>query len=152
MEPRRWFPAWQVVISDVIGSPVTTSDDNANACGEILMRRARAGGKSLVSEPLHQTWVRVMPRRPPPGRIRHFTPRQQEILDLAVRGLTDKEIAADLRIAVSTVRTYLERLYRQNGLRNKTEAVAAWQHYREAVTRKPQSAEQAGSGDPDHAV
>jgi DNA-binding NarL/FixJ family response regulator len=67
-----------------------------------------------------------------PRRIRHVTPRQREILNLALRGLTDKEIAADLEIAVSTVRTYLERFYRENGLRNKIEAVAAWQHYREA--------------------
>jgi DNA-binding CsgD family transcriptional regulator len=50
--------------------------------------------------------------------------------------LTDKEIAADLGIAVSTVRTYLERFYRENGLRNKTEAVAAWQHHREAGGRQ----------------
>src|SRR5579872_1315683 len=68
-----------------------------------------------------------------PKRIRHVTPRQAEILDLALRGLTDKEIAARLQIAVSTVRTYLERFYRENGLRNKTEAVAAWQHHRESL-------------------
>jgi DNA-binding CsgD family transcriptional regulator len=46
-----------------------------------------------------------------------------------------KEIASDLGIAVSTVRTHLERFYRENGLRNKSEAVAAWQHYRD--TKQP---------------
>ena len=46
--------------------------------------------------------------------------------------MTDKEIAVDLGVAVSTVRTHLERFYRENGLRNKTEAVAAWQHYRDS--------------------
>lgn len=76
-----------------------------------------------------------MSSRRSPRRVHHVTPRQRQILDLALRGLTDKEIGADLGIAVSTVRTYLERFYRENGLRNKTEAVAAWQHYREASQR-----------------
>lgn len=72
---------------------------------------------------------------PPSDRELHVTPRQQQILDLAVRGRTDKEIASDLGVAVSTVRTHLERLYRENGLRNKSEAVAAWQHYRDTERR-----------------
>lgn len=75
-----------------------------------------------------------MSGRPPPDEL-HVTPRQRQILDLAVRGLTDKEIAVDLGVAVSTIRTHLERFYRQNGLRNKSEAVAAWQHYRDTDPR-----------------
>lgn len=67
---------------------------------------------------------------PPSGRNLHVTPRQGQILDLALRGMTDKEIAADLGVAVSTIRTHLERFYRENGLRNKSEAVAVWQHQR----------------------
>ena len=76
-----------------------------------------------------------MPRWSPIGGELHATPRQREILDLAVRGLTDKEIAARLRVAVSTVRTHLERFYRENGVRNKSEAVAVWQHYRDPEGR-----------------
>jgi len=71
-------------------------------------------------------------RRPIPGGELHVTPRQRQILDLAVRGLTDKEIAAELGVAVSTIRTHLERFYRENGLRSKTGAVAAWQRYLDA--------------------
>lgn len=72
-----------------------------------------------------------MSGRPPSGRELHVTPRQRQILDLALRGRTDKEIAAGLGVAVSTIRSHLERFYRDNGLRNKSEAVAAWQHYRD---------------------
>jgi DNA-binding CsgD family transcriptional regulator len=82
-----------------------------------------------------------MSGRPRSGRELHVTPRQGQILDLAVRGLTDKEIASDLGIAVSTVRTHLERFYRENGLRNKSEAVAAWQHHRD-TTRRANDSEQ----------
>jgi DNA-binding CsgD family transcriptional regulator len=67
-----------------------------------------------------------------------FTPRQREILDLAVRGLTDKEVAAGLGVAISTIRTHLERFYRENGLRNKSEAVAAWQHFLDTERRDKQ--------------
>lgn len=76
-----------------------------------------------------------MSGRPRWGRELHVTPRQGQILNLAVRGLTDKEIASDLGIAVGTVRTHLERFYRENGLRNKSEAVAAWQHHRDTTRR-----------------
>jgi DNA-binding NarL/FixJ family response regulator len=81
-----------------------------------------------------------MSRRPPSGRDLRVTNRQRQILDLAVRGLTDKEIAADLSVAVSTIRTHLERFYRENGLRNKTSAVAAWQHYIDAQRQRKRSA------------
>lgn len=78
-----------------------------------------------------------MSRRPPSNvRGLHVTPRQRQILDLAARGLTDKEIASKLGGAVSTVRTHLERFYRENGLRNKSEAVATWQRFRD-LERKP---------------
>jgi DNA-binding CsgD family transcriptional regulator len=79
-----------------------------------------------------------MSGRPPSDRELHVTPRQRQILDLAVRGLTDKEIGAELGIAVSTIRTHLERFYRENGLRNKNEAVAVWQHYRDTERRGEQ--------------
>lgn len=54
------------------------------------------------------------------------TKRQGEVLSLAARGLTDKEIAERLSLSVSTIRTHLVRFYETNDLRNKTEAVAAW--------------------------
>jgi DNA-binding CsgD family transcriptional regulator len=67
----------------------------------------------------------------------HVTKRQAEILKLAVQGLTDKEIANQLALAVSTVRTHLERFYAANGLRNKAEAVGAWlQHVKLKRSRK----------------
>ncbi len=56
----------------------------------------------------------------------HVSRRQAEILGLAADGLTDKEVAARLSVSVSTVRTQLERLYRSNHVKNKTEAVAVW--------------------------
>lgn len=55
-----------------------------------------------------------------------FTPRQQQIMQLAANGLSSKEIAASLGLSVRTVETHLERLYRKNRIRNRGAAIASW--------------------------
>jgi DNA-binding CsgD family transcriptional regulator len=55
-----------------------------------------------------------------------FTPRQAQILELAARGRSDKQIAGDLGVSVHTVRSHLRRLYETLGLANRAEAVAAF--------------------------
>jgi DNA-binding CsgD family transcriptional regulator len=52
--------------------------------------------------------------------------RQEQILRLVAAGLSDKEIAAQLNLSPHTVRSHLQRLYRERGFRNRAEAVAAW--------------------------
>jgi DNA-binding NarL/FixJ family response regulator len=59
------------------------------------------------------------------GRL-HVTARQAQVLALIASGLSDKEVAARLGVAHRTVRTHLDRLLREHGLHNRTEAVAAW--------------------------
>jgi DNA-binding CsgD family transcriptional regulator len=54
------------------------------------------------------------------------SPRQREIMLLLAKGLSDKEIAARLQLSPHTVRTHLQRLYAQHGLRNRAEAAATW--------------------------
>jgi len=54
------------------------------------------------------------------------SPRQREIMLLLATGLSDKEIAAQLQVSPHTVRTHLQRLYAQHGLRNRAEAAATW--------------------------
>lgn len=61
-----------------------------------------------------------------PVRKTSFTPRQAEIVDLVASGMADKEIARQLGISVSTIRTHLQRLYREIGARNRAHAVAEW--------------------------
>jgi DNA-binding NarL/FixJ family response regulator len=53
-----------------------------------------------------------------------LSPRQLQILRLIAVGASDKEIAGRLGIAVPTVRTHLQRLYRDCCVRNRAEAVA----------------------------
>jgi DNA-binding CsgD family transcriptional regulator len=60
----------------------------------------------------------------------HITRRQGEIIELAAGGLTDKEIAHGLGLSVATVRTHLQRLYRANGFRNRSDAIVHWMSLR----------------------
>jgi DNA-binding NarL/FixJ family response regulator len=54
------------------------------------------------------------------------TPREQEILDLLVKGALYKEIAWELGIGVETVRTHLHNIYGKLHVRTRTEAVVKY--------------------------
>ena len=73
--------------------------------------------RSVVSESVHELV---------PERRMHFSPRQSQILSLMAEGFSDKEIARKIGISYPTVRTHIDRVFRDYGLRNRTEAVAAW--------------------------
>ena len=73
---------------------------------------------------LHEARVRVA-ERPVPEPLT-VSPRQREIMALVATGLSDKEIAAQLQLSPHTVRTHLQRLYSQHGIRNRAEAAATW--------------------------
>lgn len=54
----------------------------------------------------------------------HLSPRQVQIVRLLADGQSDKQIANVLGLSPCTVRTYLQRLYIQYGLRGRAHAVA----------------------------
>jgi DNA-binding NarL/FixJ family response regulator len=61
-----------------------------------------------------------------PDLSHDFTARQKEIMALIASGLSDKQIAACLGLSPRTVRTHLERLFRNHSLHSRTAAVAKW--------------------------
>jgi DNA-binding NarL/FixJ family response regulator len=64
------------------------------------------------------------PERPAPAAARPFLSlREQQILDLAARGLKNREIAAELGLSVATVKHYISLVVRKWGVRNRVEAV-----------------------------
>jgi DNA-binding NarL/FixJ family response regulator len=52
--------------------------------------------------------------------------REVEVLELAARGVTNAELAAQLEITVHTVKFHLASVYRKLGVANRTEAVAVF--------------------------
>lgn len=51
-----------------------------------------------------------------------LTPREQEVLEHVARGLSNVEIAAELRITVGTVKSHLSSVFWKMGVSNRTEA------------------------------
>jgi DNA-binding NarL/FixJ family response regulator len=84
---------------------------------------------------LLQHWSGAAPGRPrgsggSGGRAEALTPRELDIARAVARGRTNAELAEELAIAVSTVKTHLTGIQRKVGARNRTEiAIWAWENH-----------------------
>ena len=65
-----------------------------------------------------------------PGRgqaeVARLTPREEEVLELAVKGYRSKEIADALSLSVQTVQTHFRNIYEKLQVRSRAEAVARY--------------------------
>jgi DNA-binding NarL/FixJ family response regulator len=87
-----------------------------------------ASGDSLLSPSVTRTVIERVARRPAldlraAGRIEHLTPREREVLGLIARGLSNHEIAAELTIEETTVKTHVKRILMKLRLRDRVQAV-----------------------------
>jgi DNA-binding NarL/FixJ family response regulator len=87
-----------------------------------------AAGDSLLSPSVTSRVIERMARRPAPDeererRIADLTPREQEVFALIARGLSNGEIAAELVIEESTVKTHVKRILGKLGARDRVQAV-----------------------------
>jgi DNA-binding NarL/FixJ family response regulator len=111
---------------------------NAGASG-FLLKRTRpeeliagihtvAAGDSLLSPSVTSRVIERMAGQPPSDSALHslldeLTPRETEVLGLVARGRSNAEIAADLVIEESTVKTHLKRVLVKLGVRDRVQAV-----------------------------
>lgn len=79
--------------------------------------RAVASGKRYVAADVE----RILVADPP---VAALSPRQMEILQSIVRGLSNPDIAKQLGISVDMVKEHVESLFQKIGAANRTEAVA----------------------------
>ena len=79
--------------------------------------RAIAAGKDYVSAEIR----RIISKDPP---VAALSPRQAEILQSIVRGLSNPDIAKQLGISIDMVKEHIETLFQKIGAANRTEAVA----------------------------
>jgi DNA-binding NarL/FixJ family response regulator len=124
---------------------VTTFGDDENVYAALhagadgfLPKRARpaeiidavriiAGGESLLfPAAIRSLAARHAPAGARTGRVfADLTPREQEILRLMARGLSNGEIAGELYLGLQTVKTHVSSLLRKLGARDRTQAVIA---------------------------
>jgi len=98
---------------------------------ELLVAGIRAvhAGEPLLSPTVTQRMIKTFVHRPrvvAPGarkRLASLTPRERETLQLLARGLTNAEIAGDLFVSETTVKTHVARVLTKLGLRDRVQAV-----------------------------
>ena len=89
--------------------------------------RAAATGDSLIEPSITQRLVeRFAEPEPPvgvPERLAPLTERELEVLRLISRGLSNAEIAAEMVVAETTVKTHVARILAKLGVRDRVQAV-----------------------------
>jgi DNA-binding NarL/FixJ family response regulator/class 3 adenylate cyclase len=91
--------------------------------------RVAASGDALLAPSITRRLIEEFARaaRPAPGGVppalSELTARELDVLRLAARGLSNREIAAELVLGENTVKTHLGRILRKLGLRDRVQAV-----------------------------
>ena len=88
------------------------------ASGDALL--APAVTRAVVEEFARQ---QPAPPPPPPRVVEDLTPREREVLDLIVRGLSNPEICSRLVITEATAKTHVARILQKLGLRDRVQVV-----------------------------
>ncbi|MFB6720026.1 response regulator [Kribbella sp. NPDC056345] len=88
---------------------------------------AAANGDALIAPNITARLLAAFaePSRTPAQPTDPLTPREEEVLLAASKGRTNAEIAADLHISLSTVKTHLTSVMAKIGARNRVE-IAMW--------------------------
>lgn len=89
--------------------------------------RVVASGDALLAPSVTRRLVEEFARRPGPSaaaaELAELTDREREVLVLIARGLSNREIAACLSLAETTVKTHVGRVLQKFGLRDRAQAV-----------------------------
>jgi predicted ATPase/DNA-binding CsgD family transcriptional regulator len=96
----------------------------AQALGPGRMRAAEERGAAMAL-PTAAEFAALLAadgqQQPPPPGLGRLSPREQELVALVARGRTDAQIAAQLYISVSTVRTHLDRIRDKTACRRRAD-------------------------------
>jgi DNA-binding NarL/FixJ family response regulator len=90
--------------------------------------RAASAGNALIDASVTRRLIAQFARsaRPAAGtppELQHLTPRELDVLRLLTRGLSNVEIAAELIVEETTVKTHVSRILMKLHLRDRVQAV-----------------------------
>jgi DNA-binding NarL/FixJ family response regulator len=102
--------------------------------------RAAADGEALIAPTITRRLLGAFagsgPAAPPRQPTDPLTDREEEVLTAVARGRTNSEIAAELHIALSTVKTHIASLLLKIGVRNRVE-IAIWAYETGRIRPRP---------------
>ncbi|HRW03143.1 MAG: response regulator transcription factor [Actinobacteria bacterium] len=104
---------------------------------ELLVQaiRAAATGDALIAPNVTRRLLQAFADRSPQAPtqpVEPLTDREEDVLALVARGRTNAEIAAELFIGLSTVKSHIASLMAKLGVRNRVE-IAMWAHHTKRV-------------------
>jgi DNA-binding NarL/FixJ family response regulator len=89
--------------------------------------RVVAAGDGLIAptitKRLIEQFARTAPPSTPPPQVEELTPREVEVLRLVARGLSNREIAAELVLSEASVKTHVKRILSKLEVRDRVQAV-----------------------------
>jgi len=88
--------------------------------------RTVAAGDALLSPTITKRVIQKfarMPRPAPPKELDELSEREREVFRLMARGLSNGEIAGELYISETTVKTHVTHILQKLGLRDRVQAV-----------------------------
>jgi DNA-binding NarL/FixJ family response regulator len=132
---KSMMPALQVIVVTVYRDrDLIFQALKAGACGYLLKRSSpeeilraiaevRSGGAPMTGEIARMVVETFQKPATETAALSELSSRENEILDLVAKGLTNKEIGPALKISYDTVRAHLRRIYEKLHVRCRTEAV-----------------------------
>ena len=133
-EIRRQMPEVEVVaLTSVLEDASVTGAIRAGAIGYLLkttdadelceaIKAAAAGQVRLAPEAAARLMREVRAPASPEALTEPLTERETEVLELLARGKANKQIARELFVAISTIKTHVNNLYRKLGISSRTQA------------------------------
>ena len=133
-EIRRRLPEVEVVaLTSVLEDAAVTGAIKAGAIGYLLkttdadelceaIKAAAAGQVRLAPEAAARLIREVRTPENPEALTEPLTEREAEVLKLIARGMANKQIAREMFVAISTIKTHVNNLYRKLGVSSRTQA------------------------------
>lgn len=97
------------------------SKQNAGPTG-VGQRFAASYDQTMLDNARHEAALRQEGR----NRLERLTPRELEVLQMIVFGMTNAEAARRLELSVHAIKFHLAAVYRRLGVANRTEAAVAY--------------------------
>lgn len=131
-------PGMQVIMLTVReDSDIIFDSLAAGACGYLLkppsaeelvaaVRDVFAGGAPMTTSIARKVVQSFNRTAPSAKESENLSPREISVLDLLVKGLAYKEVAAELGISYSTVHRHIESIYRKLHVHSRSHAVAKY--------------------------
>ena len=87
-----------------------------------------AAGDSLLSPSVTRRVIDRTAQQPAPdladqAKLAELTPREREVFELVARGLSNREVASELVVEESTIRTHVKRILMKLDLRDRVQIV-----------------------------